>query len=73
MSDAKQFSGSRDLTLRSFQCLSKSCNIRCIEETTMRKTIQTLVLILALTGIAHAGEMLTPAAPPPPPAQGEMG
>jgi hypothetical protein len=41
----------------------------------MRKTIQTLVLILALTGIAHAGEMLTPVAPPPPPppAQGEMG
>jgi hypothetical protein len=39
----------------------------------MRKTILTFTLILALTGIAHAGEMLTPVAPPPPPAQGEIG
>jgi hypothetical protein len=41
----------------------------------MRKTILTLTLILALTGITPAGDMQQPVAPPPspPPAQGEMG
>ncbi|MDQ3821060.1 MAG: hypothetical protein M3362_25725 [Acidobacteriota bacterium] len=32
----------------------------------MRKTVLTFALMLALTGIARAGEMLTPVAPPPP-------
>jgi hypothetical protein len=42
----------------------------------MRKTILTLTLILALAGIAHAGDMGQPYVPPPPPppnAQGDMG
>ncbi len=44
----------------------------------MRKTILTVALMLALTGIAHAGIMLQPVAPPPPPpsdetAQGDIG
>jgi hypothetical protein len=41
----------------------------------MRKTILTFTLILALTGITYAGDMLQPFAPPPPPppAQGEIG
>jgi hypothetical protein len=32
----------------------------------MRKTIQTLVLILALTGITYAGDIGQPIVPPPP-------
>jgi hypothetical protein len=41
----------------------------------MRKTILTLALILALTGITHAGDILQPFAPPPPPptVPGDMG
>jgi hypothetical protein len=40
----------------------------------MRKTVQTLTLILALACLTYAGDMHTPVAPPPPPpgATGEM-